>query len=159
MARSIVAAILCVLGLAAGISDLHAQVTGLLNNKRADLIPARWFDAWQQATWATDPPAASASPPILRAPNGVALDFQRFWSVGKSIYDPAKIEAPTLMIQAEWDRDTPPARSQGLCPQLTGAAWKEYVLLGEGTHTVMMEKNRKLLFQAVQDFLEQHVPS
>jgi hypothetical protein len=48
-----------------------------------------------------------------------------------------------------------PERSQGLFPQLTGAAWKEYVLLGEGTHTVMMEKNRKLLFQAVQNFLEQ----
>ena len=69
-----------------------------------------------------------------------------------------KIEAPTLMIQAEWDQDTPPARSQGLFPLLTGAAWKEYVLIGEGTHTVVMEKNRMLLFQAVQKFLEEDGP-
>jgi hypothetical protein len=32
------------------------------------------------------------------------------------------------------------------------------VLLGEGTHTVMMEKNRMLLFQAVQAFLEADAP-
>jgi esterase/lipase len=63
--------------------------------------------------------------------------------------------SPDRTVQAEWDHDTPPERSQGLFPQLSGAAWKEYVLLGGSTHTVMMEKNRKLLFQAVQDFLEQ----
>ena len=63
------------------------------------------------------------------------------------------------MIQAEWDRDTPPSRSQGLFPRLTAAAWKQYVLLGEGTHTIMMEKNRMLLFQAVQAFLEDNGPA
>ena len=62
------------------------------------------------------------------------------------------------MIQAEWDQDTPPARSRGLFPLLTGAAWKEYVLIGEGTHTVVMERNRMLLFQAVQTFLEEDGP-
>jgi hypothetical protein len=32
------------------------------------------------------------------------------------------------------------------------------VLIGEGTHTVVMEKNRMLLFQAVQTFLEEDGP-
>ncbi|MGD0102776.1 MAG: alpha/beta hydrolase [Rhodopila sp.] len=131
---------------------------GVPENKQAELIPPGWFDTWQAATWATDPKAAAANPPALRAPNGVVLDFQRFWNLGKSTFEPSKIEAPTLMIQAEWDQDTPPARSQGLFPLLSGAPWKEYVLLGEGTHTVMMEKNRMLLFQAVQTFLEADAP-
>ena len=133
-------------------------MTGVPVDKQADLIPPGWFDQWQRATWATDPKAAFANPPALRASNGVIQDFQQFWGAGKPTYDPSKIVAPTLMIQAEWDQDTPPARSQGLFPMLTGAPWKEYVLLGEGTHTVMMEKNRMQLFQAVQNFLEQPGP-
>jgi pimeloyl-ACP methyl ester carboxylesterase len=137
---------------------LQRWVRGVADSKLADLIPPGWFDAWQKATWATDPKAATQDPPALRAPNGVFLDFQRYWAAGKPTYDPAKIAAPTLMIQAEWDQDTPPARSQGLFPQLTGAAWKEYVLIGEGTHTVVMEKNRMLLFRAVQAFLEEEGP-
>ncbi len=133
-------------------------MTGVPMDKQADLIPPGWFDQWQRATWATGPKAAFANPPALRASNGVIQDFQQFWGAGKPTYDPSKIVAPTLMIQAEWDQDTPPARSQGLFPMLTGAPWKEYVLLGEGTHTVMMEKNRMQLFQAVQNFLEQPGP-
>ena len=35
---------------------------------------------------------------------------------------------------------------------------KIYVLLGEGTHTVMMEKNRMELFREVQMFLDQGAP-
>lgn len=137
---------------------LQRWLNGVPEDKQAGLIPPGWFDTWQRATWATDPKSATSNPPALRAPNGVFLDFQRFWNAGQPTYDPGKIEAPTLMIQAEWDHDTPPARSQGLFPLLTRAAWKEYVLLGEGTHTIIMEKNRMLLFQAVQAFLEESGP-
>jgi hypothetical protein len=37
-------------------------------DNRAGLTPPGWFDKWQQATWATDPQAASANSPALRAP-------------------------------------------------------------------------------------------
>ena len=119
-------------------------------SKVADLIPPGWFEAWQTATWATDPKAASGTPPALRAPNGVFLDVTRYWNAG----------TPTYWMQgASCARThTPPARSQGLLPKLTNTAWKEYVLLGEGTHTIVMEKNRMLLFQAVQHFLEEPAP-
>jgi len=33
--------------------------------------------------------------------------------------------------------------------------YKRYVQIGEGTHTVIMEKNRMQLFQAVQQFLDE----
>jgi hypothetical protein len=40
------------------------------------------------------------------------------------------------------------------------APYKRYVEIGEGTHTVMMEKNRMNLFREVQLFLdENHAPS
>jgi pimeloyl-ACP methyl ester carboxylesterase len=137
---------------------LQRWLNGVPQSKQADLIPMGWFDTWQAATWATDPKAMAANPPALRVPNGALHDVRAGWNVGRPTFDPGKITAPTLMIQAEWDQETPPSRSQGLFPLLTGAPWKQYVLLGEGTHTVMMEKNRMLLFQAVQTFLEEDGP-
>ena len=39
--------------------------------------------------------------------------------------------------------------------KLTHAPYKRYVQIGEGTHTVIMEKNRIQLFQEVQHFLDE----
>jgi alpha-beta hydrolase superfamily lysophospholipase len=39
--------------------------------------------------------------------------------------------------------------------RLTGAPYKRFVEIGEGTHTILMEKNRMQLFQAVQQFLDE----
>jgi alpha-beta hydrolase superfamily lysophospholipase len=133
-------------------------LNGVPEDKKADLIPPGWFDQWQKATWATDPKAASANSAVLRAPNGVTQDIRGYYMSGKATYDPSRITAPTLMIQAEWDHDTPPYMSQALFPLLTHAAWKQYDLIGEGTHTVLMEKNRMQLFEAVQGFLEEKGP-
>ena len=47
-------------------------------------------------------------PPILRAPNGTVQDSREFWMKGKPVDDPALIKVPVLVINAEWDADTPP---------------------------------------------------
>lgn len=130
-------------------------MTGVPGNKKADLIPAGWFDQWWDATLATDPIGSKANPPVLRAPTGSTADIQKFWSSGKPTYDPAKITVPILLIQAEWDQDTPPYMARALFPLLVNAPEKRYVLIGEGTHTVMMEKNRMELFHEVQTFLDE----
>jgi len=134
-------------------------MTGVPEDKKAGLIPAGWFDKWWDATLASDPKGPKQNPPALRAPNGTVLDGERFWSAGKSTYDPAKITVPILLIQAEWDQDTPPYMSRALFPLLVNAPEKRYVLIGEGTHTVMMEKNRMELFREVQSFLDEGVPN
>ena len=130
-------------------------LNGVPESKKADLIPAGWFEAWADATFASDPGGAAQNPPVLRAPNGVVQDGQLYWSVGKPLYDPAKITVPTLLILGEWDRDTPPYMAQTLFPLLTNAPAKKLVLIGEGTHTIVMEKNRLQLFNAAQHFLEE----
>jgi pimeloyl-ACP methyl ester carboxylesterase len=53
-------------------------LTGVPEDKKADLIPPGWFDAWADATFATDPVGASQTPPVLRAPNGVVQDALEF---------------------------------------------------------------------------------
>jgi pimeloyl-ACP methyl ester carboxylesterase len=130
-------------------------MTGVPEDKKATLIPLNGFDKWWDATIATDPVGSKQNPPVLRAPNGTRLESRRFWSAGKATYDPAKITVPILLIQAEWDQDTPPYMSRALFPLLVNAPEKRYVMIGEGTHTVMLEKNRMELFREVQTFLDE----
>ena len=130
-------------------------LTGVPEDKKATLIPPGWFDAWADATFATDPVGAKMNPPVIRAPNGVQQDGDEFLAAGRPYYDPAKITTPTLLVHAEWDRDTPAYMAQTLFPLLVNAPGKRYVQLPEGTHTIMMEKNRLMLFEAVQAFLDE----
>jgi pimeloyl-ACP methyl ester carboxylesterase len=130
-------------------------LNGVPEDKKAGLIPAGWFDAWADATFASDPEGAAQSPPVLRAPNGVIKDSNEYWSAGKAVYDPAKITVPTILLVGEWDRDTPPYMAQTLFPLLTNAPAKKLVMFGEATHTIIMEKNRMQLFNEVQLFLEE----
>jgi len=134
---------------------LGRWMTGVPEDKKAALIPAGWFDQWADATWATDPEGAKMNPPVLRAPNGVIQDGLEFFGAGKAYYDPAGITVPTLLVVAEWDRDTPPYMAQTLFPLLTNAPDKRLVMLAEGTHTIIMEKNRLKLFEAVQAFFDE----
>jgi pimeloyl-ACP methyl ester carboxylesterase len=128
---------------------------GVAPDKQHDLIPAGWFEQWAKATWATDPVGAKQSPPVLRAPNGVLKDAREFWLAGKPQYDPGKITVPTMLVHAEWDADLPSYQAQGYFTQLTNTPYKRFVEIGEGTHTIIMEKNRLHLFHEVQLFLDE----
>ncbi len=48
-----------------------------------------------------------------------------------------------------------PYMAQSLFPLLVNAPNQRYVELAEGTHTIIMEKNRLKLFEAVQAFLDE----
>ncbi len=128
---------------------------GVAEDKKAALIPPGWFEQWADATWATDPESAKHNPPLLRAPNGVLADVRAYWTAGKPQYDPAEIRVPTLIIHAEWDADLPSYQAQAYFAKLTNAPYKRFVEIGEGTHTVIMEKNRMQFFHEVMGFLNE----
>jgi pimeloyl-ACP methyl ester carboxylesterase len=134
---------------------LARWLTGVPEDKKATLIPAGWFDQWADAAWADDPVGAQQTPPVIRAPNGVLADGAEYWSSNRPYYDPAKITVPTLLVHGEWDQDLPPYMAQTLFPLLVNSPGKRYVMLAEGTHTIIMEKNRLELFKAVQAFLDE----
>jgi pimeloyl-ACP methyl ester carboxylesterase len=131
---------------------------GVPGDKKADLIPPGVFEAWIEATWATDPDATKHNPPMLRAPNGVIADALAFWTAGKAQYDPGKIPVPTFLIHAEWDFDLPSYQAQEYFAALTNAPYKRLVEIGEGTHTVMLEKNRMQFFREIIGFLDEENP-
>lgn len=128
-------------------------LAGVAQDKQEQLIPRGWFETWVTATLATDPWGSRQTPPVIRAPNGVFVALQ---TPGEWVppYDPAAIRAPTLLIKAEWDADTPSYMAQALFPLLVNAPGKQYVEIGEGTHSIMLERNRMHLFRSVQAFLD-----
>ena len=127
-------------------------------NKQAELIPATWFDTWARAVLQSDPEGAKLSPPVVRAPNGTFVDIFGSWLLGQRLYEADQIRVPTMLVKAEWDADTPAVMAQGLFAALTNTPYKTYIEIGEGTHTVMMEKNRMQLFRSVQAFLDEPGP-
>jgi len=128
-------------------------LTGVAPDKHDKLIPDGWFETWVAATLATDPWGSKQVPPVIRSPNGglVAPHLAGAWVPP---YDPAAIKVPTLLIKGEWDADTPSYMAQALFPLIANAPMKLYVELGEGTHSIMLERNRMQLFRAVQSFLD-----
>jgi pimeloyl-ACP methyl ester carboxylesterase len=128
---------------------------GVPDAARAALIPPGWFEHWAGVTWASDPEGLRRNPPVLRAPNGVLADSAEYWQAGRPYWDPARITAPTLLVVGEWDRDTPPGMATTLFPLLTASPGKRCVILGEGTHSMMLERSRGALYSAVQVFLEE----
>jgi pimeloyl-ACP methyl ester carboxylesterase len=131
---------------------------GVAADKQAELIPPGVFDAWANATWATDPESSKQNPPMLRAPNGVVEDSMNYWTAGKALYDPGKITVPTLLLHAEWDADLPSYLAHGYFAQLKNTPYKRLIELSEGTHTVMMEKNRMQFFRELMGFLDEEKP-
>lgn len=131
---------------------------GVAEEKKAALIPAGWFEAWAAATLGSDPAGSKQTPPVLRAPNGVLQDSQEYWNAGKPLYDPALIRVPTFLVHAEWDQDLPSSMLHAYFAKLTNAPYRRYVEIGEGTHTVFLEKNRMQLFREVLAFLDESPP-
>ena len=128
---------------------------GIPSQRIEEISPTSWFDMWWQATLATDPVGAKQSPPVIRAPNGVLKDIAQYWGVGKATWDPEKIRVPTLLILAEWDQDTPLYMAQEVFGKLLNTPYKRHIVIGEGTHTVALEKNRMHLIHQIQGFLDE----
>jgi pimeloyl-ACP methyl ester carboxylesterase len=116
--------------------------------ERRDLIPEPVGKSWLDALEAIDP-----LPGALKVPNGPVADFYRFWAAGKPMWQPERVSVPTLVIQGEWDVETPPDMGLSVFARLTGAPQRRYILIGEGSHALLMEKNRRQLFSAVQSFI------
>lgn len=136
-------------------SDAQARwLEGVPEDARKSLIPNGWFEKWADETWATDPKSLAVDPPVLRAPNGIIQDVSEFFYAGCSYYNPEDIIAPTLIVTPEWDHDTPPYMAEALSRRLIRSTSNKLACLPEGTHSMLMERNRDVLFAEVQAFLE-----
>ena len=136
-------------------STLTRRQGGLTEKQKKTVMPQEWFDQWWEATTASDPAGDGKT---VRAPNGVVQDSAEFWNVGKALYNPADIQVPVLIVVGELDNDTPCYMAQTVFPLFTNVPWKRMCILGGGTHAIMMESNRILLFRAISQFLREAPP-
>lgn len=130
-------------------------IRGIPPERVEEISPKAWFDQWWAANLATDPQGAAMQPPVVRAPNGVIKDVVERWGRQQPVYDPSQISVPTMLILAEWDQDTPPYMAEQVHARLTRAPDRRLVMLAEGTHAIVLEKNRMKLIRAVQSFIEE----
>jgi pimeloyl-ACP methyl ester carboxylesterase len=126
-------------------------LNGVPENKQAALLPEAWFEAWADATFSSG--QAGPGPAQVKAPNGTVQDSRDYWASGKPLYDPSCITVPVLIVHAEWDKDCPLDMSRAVFGRLTSAPYRRWVEIGEGTHSVFLEKNRWQAFDAVDGFL------
>jgi len=61
--------------------------------------------------------------------------------------DFTRVGIATLVVIGEWDNDTPPTMAQALFPLLVNSPGRRMVMLPEATHSMMLEKNRRMLFR------------
>jgi pimeloyl-ACP methyl ester carboxylesterase len=132
--------------------------TGVAADKQGTLVPAGWYEAWEKELRESDHEGARQSPPVTRAPNGALVDILGQWLLGKRMYEASEIRVPTMLVKAEWDADISAPMARGLFENLKNAPYKSYTEIGEGTHSVMVEKNRMQLFRSVQAFLDDPAP-
>jgi pimeloyl-ACP methyl ester carboxylesterase len=106
------------------------------------------FQAWFEALLATEPEGAA----VLRAPNGVLVDL---WEIfhARPLYDAGRIEVPTLVIRGSADGDSTQEDAFSLFEQL-GSEDKQYMVIGNATHFLSLEKRAPMLIRQVQAFLE-----
>ncbi|MFB6085066.1 MAG: alpha/beta hydrolase [Halorientalis sp.] len=90
----------------------------------------------------------------IAAPNGCLVDL-RDAADGDPGYDPAAVDAPTLVIRGSRDPTSTRADASGLFDDLT-VPDREYVEIAGGTHFVHLEARRHALYDAVAAFQARH---
>lgn len=113
------------------------------------------FDSWYEEMLSMEPdPQAKA----IKAPNGVLVDL---WEVfnARPVYDASEINVPTLVIRGDNDPTSTDEDARGLYAKLSSKI-KRYVIIGEGTHFLSLEKHAPQLFAETLLFIseDEHAP-
>jgi len=110
--------------------------------------PAQYDAAVGEAVWsemlASDPVGATWGTGVRRAPQTATWG----WNQAAA----AKVQAPTLMVAGQHDKQVAPDRVRDLVADL-GSPQKLFVDLACSSHNAMWERNRLLLFRASLDWL------
>ncbi len=115
------------------------------------IVSAAVVQQWCEAAVLCDPTGAESG--VLRAPTGVLKDFQHCAGTGEPWYDPGLIQAPTQVVVGEYDRETTPGQAREVFTRLTNAAEKRMTVIGDGTHSLLLENQRTALYDVVMGFL------
>lgn len=75
------------------------------------------------------------------------------WGSGDWLYEPACVEAPTLLVRGEWDSLCSDADAATLLNAL-GSTRKTDCKIARATHLMHLESQREVLYRHTNDFLQ-----
>lgn len=124
---------------------------GLSQDEIDTLVPSARVSRWCSDTVLVDPDGDKTG--LLRAPTGVLKDFMYYSETGEPWYEPKEILAPTQIVVGELDRETTPEQGRKIFEQLGNAREKRMTIIGQGTHSLLLENHREALHSVVTGFL------
>ncbi|MDA0978058.1 MAG: alpha/beta fold hydrolase [Proteobacteria bacterium] len=125
--------------------------TGLSAEAFAQIIPPDRARQWAEAVVGSDPAFETLG--VLRAPTGVIKDYLHCAATGEPWYDPGLITCPVQIVVGELDVETTPEQGQKIFALLQATPEKRITVIGHGTHTMLLENQRRALFDVVGSFL------
>ncbi len=125
------------------------------DNKKNSLICPGGFMQWARQTVNEEPDPVLRAQRKIRVSTGPIQDTRCYWAKNKGVYDPADIRVPVLLLHGEWDRDVPVNAIQDWFLRATGTPWKRWTEIGEATHMMVLEKNRRQVFELTRYFISQ----
>ncbi len=124
----------------------HARFTEDVPSSHAPLLVA--FDRWAPAYPASDPNAASRTPPAVRIPHGPRADNADAWA-GYLAWNPAELTRPLAIVRGAWDSLCTGADVAGLLAMATSAPERLDTRLDAGTHLMHLETGRRVRYESV----------
>ncbi len=106
------------------------------------------FDRWAPAYLASDPGAATRTPPAVRIPNGPRADNLDAWA-GRLAWDPARLTRPVTIVRGAWDSLCRDSDAAMILDAACAAPSRTDFKLDAGTHLMHLEAGRRVLYEAV----------
>jgi pimeloyl-ACP methyl ester carboxylesterase len=116
------------------------------------VLDEQHFEAWGQAYLACDTESGQRSPNSVKTPWGALTDVSELWS-GGTLFEPAEIKVPTLIVRGEWDSYSTDADAKWLFDSLKQAPVKRDIKIARATHFMHFEANRFDLYEETRAFL------
>jgi pimeloyl-ACP methyl ester carboxylesterase len=124
----------------------------------AAVLLERHFERWAPAYLATDPESATRTPPSVITPAGPQADILASWS-GTLPYEPAAIQAATLVVRGAWDSLCTDTDVRWLCSVFRRGVTLQDAKIPKATHLMHLEEGRFHLYRATREFLTEKEPS
>lgn len=131
----------------------HARFIVSVPAGESPVLMERDFPAWAQTYLDSDPESRTRTPPSVKVPAGPDADLAQAWS-GRLPYDPALVQAPTLIVRGAWDPITTDADASWLKQALSRSPKVEDVIVPRATHLMHLEEGRIALYAATRAFLQ-----
>lgn len=89
--------------------------------------------------------------PAFRCPTGALADLVDIFN-GRSLFDPAKLTMPTLLVRGADDTTSTDLDARALFSAVA-ASTKDYRIVAPGSHFLCLERNRSELYDRIDSFL------